>query len=170
MAPEPVTERIEPATNVVEGPRSLSFVLWGLAALMLGLVWSYPHILHRIREGSGAYAQMEADCDPSMGACRATFPDGRWVALAVETSTNPRNRKFLFRVEADPGAPPRAVDLTATNMNLGLFRVPVHPASSGPGWSASTYLPLCTMSTMRWRAEVVFDDRVAAFTFESERT
>ncbi|MEL6189239.1 MAG: hypothetical protein AAFU79_31845 [Myxococcota bacterium] len=145
--------------------RVVGWGLWGATGLVLALAWSWPSLSDRLW---GAPGEMRPGCDPEAGFCPVAFEDGAEVRLRVETSTLPRRKRhFGFFVEA-PGLEPSLIELSGVEMNMGLFRLPLHP---GPGavWTATAPLPLCTLKQMSWRADVRLGDRRARFFFRSER-
>lgn len=143
--------------------RAWTTVLWLATGLVLMLAWSWPDWVGSL---GGPRGEMARDCNPEVESCPITFEDGVEVSLRVETSTLPRRKRhFGFFVHAQ-GTEPSVLELSGVEMNMGLFRLPLHP---GPGlvWTATAPLPLCTLKQMRWRAEVLLPDRRARFFFES---
>lgn len=150
------------------GLKPVSAGLWVLVGLGLVVVWSYPQLVHLWRASTRPAGEMAPDCNPELTACPVHFEDGTEVSLRIETSTLPRRKRhFAFRLSSP--LEPTALELTGVEMNMGLFRLPMHAGATPETWTSTAPLPLCTLKTMQWRAEIVFPDRSARFTFVSRR-
>ncbi len=142
-------------------------VLWGFALLVLALAWAFPDAIARLRAWGSTYAEAAPGCDLDRGPCTARFPDGTEVRLrATPHPVGPDGQVHLW-VEAP--LPPRTVEIYGIDMAMGLVRAPLAPALDAEGWTARVTLPACTSKRMRWRADVLFDDRIAGFTLVSTR-
>ncbi|MCA9549528.1 MAG: hypothetical protein KC933_05790 [Myxococcales bacterium] len=143
--------------------RAAAWILAGLFALAL---WFFPDAIRRWRQSSGPYALMEKGCDPSKSACVARFADGTTVALAVSPEGAPGAVPLTFTVTATKA---EAVELQGLDMNMGLLHFPLHEGSRPGEWTATGVLPVCTADRMRWRADVLLEDRAAGFELVSKQ-
>jgi protein SCO1 len=129
-----------------------------------GALWFVPDVASRLRQ-SGTYASAPESCRVGAEPCAAVFADGTRVVLTVEPAGLPTETPLTFRVDVHPAGPiPRAVELQGVDMNMGLLRIPLDADGRGSG-----VIPLCTTDEMRWRADVVLDDRTAGFGFRVSR-
>ncbi len=134
--------------------RWLQPVAIGGAAVLLALLWLAPQLRTAIRRATMPYAEA-LDCPLPGGPCSVRFPDGE-VRLTVAAIEGGRLR---FEVRATTA--PEALELSGEDMNMGLFRVRFREGEGGH--FAIAGLPACDQEKMRWRAEVLFSDRTAAF-------
>lgn len=134
-----------------------------VAAAAVGLWW-FPDVGSRLRQ-TGTYARADPSCVLGETACTATFDDGVRVKLQVDPPGMPTETPLTFQVQVEPpGSTPQAVELQGIDMNMGLLRVPLDERGVGTG-----VVPVCTTEQMRWRADVVLDDRTAGFGFRTVR-
>ena len=115
-------------------------------------------------------AQVMAGCDLHQGACRATFPDGSAVELALAPRPIPDDAAITLRLRTADFTPRSVdVDLNGETMNMGPNRTELTPVGEGE-WSGSTALNACVTGRMTWvlsvRAKVGGGVRVARFRFE----
>lgn len=151
------------ARRVVKG------LAWGLPLALLALLWWFPDAVSRIRQHSAPYAGMPTDCLLAEGPCTATFADGREVRLTLTPGRPQASSVLTFHLHTPPSLTPRQVQVQGLDMNMGLATYLVTPGPDPGTWTASGALPICTEQTMTWRADVLFDDRSAGFTFSSVR-
>ncbi|HJL39757.1 MAG TPA: hypothetical protein RMG48_00505 [Myxococcales bacterium LLY-WYZ-16_1] len=145
--------------------RGLKAGAWGLAALLAGGLWLFPDAVSRWRRARSNHVRMDPSCRLARGPCAVRFSDGAEVQLSIAPPGAPAATPLRFRVEADGVGPPRAVEVQGVDMNMGFFRFALQ--RDGAGWSARGVVPVCTRERMAWRADVVFEDRVAGFRFWS---
>jgi hypothetical protein len=141
----------------------------GAAASLLALrAWEivHPRVL--------AEAAADVGCDLHGGPCRARFPDGASVTLAIaprpiRPATPLDVEVRVTALDAD-GA---EVDFTSPDMNLGFNRATL-AAAAGGSFGGRARLPVCTFDRMRWRANVLLHTPrghvSAVFTFDTTRT
>lgn len=140
--------------------------LWGLALVAVGTLWAFPDALSRLRAVGAPYAAAAPGCDPSVG-CTARFDDGVSVQLWARPQPAPPGVPVELRVTVDGPGVPLAVELQGADMAMGFLRLPLD--ADGDGWAATAQLPVCTTERMRWRADVVLEDRAAGFELWSTR-
>ncbi|TVQ89970.1 MAG: SCO family protein [Deltaproteobacteria bacterium] len=151
-----------------EGPgrRAQIFAAGALIAVAVvgGALWLVPDLASRVRQ-LGSYASSDPECLTRGTPCVARFPDGGTVTLTIEPEGLPTETPLTFRVHVDPPElSPRAVELQGVDMNMGLLRFPLDAQGVATGT-----IPICTTTTMRWKADVILDDRTAGFGFTVTR-
>ncbi len=140
-----------------------------LVGLVVASVLDLPSLLRPV----GAEVQ---DCVLSEGPCVARFEDGLEVRLAATPGHVPTGEPLDWSVRlSEASVTPSRVDLYGVSMNMGLTRVPLE--QDGAGWAGQGGLPICTLTRMKWRAEVLVqvtdaeghtEDRLAGFEFFSD--
>lgn len=147
--------------------RWIQGALWLLAIVAVGTLWWFPDALSRLRTLGTPYAEASEGCDLAMGPCSARFSDGVVVSLTADPQPARSGETVDLAVEVDGVSTPVALELQGADMAMGFLR---HPLVAEDGrWTLSTALPVCSTDRMRWKADVVLDDRVAGFFLWSTR-
>ena len=160
-----------PADGAPQRParRALGLAGWGLFIGALVVLWRDPTLLQRLRHGELHPPSPDA-CELATGQpCIARFDDGLELSLQVTPAGFMPGTDATWTIQAsDPQVQVTGLELTGVSMPMGLTTLAVQPA--GPGqWLAQGRLPLCTVTQMEWRADVLLEgagrERVAAFQF-----
>jgi protein SCO1/2 len=147
---------------------------WILGGIVLaGIVGASLIDLPGLLRPAGAEVE---DCVFAEGPCVARFEDGLEVVLGASPGRVPTGEPMDWSVSlSDPAAVAQRVDLYGVSMNMGLTRVPLEQAEAG--WTGHGGLPICTLTRMKWRAEVLvqapgedgeLSERLAGFEFFSD--
>ena len=134
------------------------------ALAALAAAWWFPDAISRSRRWGQPYAEAP---DPCGSPCVVRFADGAEVAFAASPQPAGPGTPIDVAITTRGVGAPLALEVQGAEMAMGFVRVPF--AAHGDTSVARVDLPICTTSRMRWRADVVFADRVAGFTLWSER-
>lgn len=163
---------MEPPAAATRTPlrRAASLVGWGLFVGALVVLWRDPTLLQRLRHGDGEQPDPSDTCELSSGApCVARFSDGLEARLQVSPAGFLPGTPVTWTVTlSDPQVQATGLELTGVSMPMGLTTLKVQ--NTGPGtWQAEGALPLCSITQMEWRADVLLEgggrERVAAYRF-----
>lgn len=116
---------------------------------------------------------LDKSCDLQHGACSSSLPGGGRVTFSIEPRPIPvlRPIKLIVTVQ-DANAIKAEVDFTGVEMKMGYNRPQLQATSAGY-FSGETTLPICSVSSMAWRATVLVEingKRLAApFEFVTSR-
>lgn len=163
---------MDPETGKKGGPlrRAAALVGWGLFLGALGVLWRDPTLLQRLRHGGGEQPGPSDTCELSSGEpCVARFADGTEARLQVSPAGFLPGTPVTWTVTlSDPELQVQGLELTGVSMPMGLTTLAVKQTAPGT-WQAQGALPLCTITQMEWRADVLVSgegrERVAAYQF-----
>jgi hypothetical protein len=141
--------------------------LWVVAIVAVGGLWWFPDAISRLRTLGAPYAEAEPGCDLAVGPCTAAFPDGTEVQLRAFPQPAGPEDPVQVSVTVKGASRPVALEVQGADMAMGFLRLPLVEADGH--WSVSASLPACTTAQMRWKADVVLEDRVAGFFLWSTR-
>lgn len=150
--------------------RALAVVGWGLALGALLVVWRDPELVQRLRLARRTAGTAAGECVPEGGqACTSRFADGVEVRLSTSSPVLRPGKDVVWTIATNRAdARVTAIELTGVTMPMGLTTLSTAPAGEG-AWAATGALPVCTVSAMEWRADVLLEadgrSRVASFTF-----
>lgn len=114
-----------------------------------------------------------ADCDLHAGPCRAEWPEGGWVELAIA----PRPIEMLVPLELSVRATgleieAARIDFAGEDMYMGYNRPVLAPDEDR--FTGQGILPMCVTDSMTWRTTVLLDTPegpiAAIFRFKTWRT
>ena len=139
----------------------LGWSAWGLLMFGVALAWWVPDLPATLRAWWRPVAQMSAGCDLAQGPCAARFADGGEVTLTVDPPHAPTNAPVTLTVREDGVGVPTGLAVLGVDMYMGLITLPL--IADADAYVAQARLPLCTLDRMRWRVDVLFEDRTAVF-------
>lgn len=139
---------------------------WGLFLAAGALLIALPGLPRRVQHLTTDLVEAPASCALADGPCSAAFDDGSRVTLAVTPGRAPADTPLDLAVTVAGDLHPTHIVLTGADMAMGRYEIPLAP--DGERWTARTALPVCTTGAMRWRFDVVADDRVAGFVVETD--
>ncbi len=148
------------STQTKPGPRThfgrnLRGGLWILGLAVLCLALAMPDLPARVESLFRTEFPITAGCDPWSGPCTATSPDG-----PLRVAWRPVGLNSTVHVQADATPKYRPVKAIWTGLDMNMGRT-VFEFAASPGAElveAHGVLPVCTLSQMVWRLDVVWAD------------
>jgi hypothetical protein len=129
--------------------------LWIVGLGVLGLALAVPDLPARVEGLFRTEFPLMHPCDPWAGPCAASSPDG---PLAVGWSPMGLAGTVSVWADAKPEYRPVSAIWTGRDMNMGRTVFPFTPPSTEGRAEAHGVLPVCTLSQMAWRLDVVWED------------
>lgn len=137
-----------------------------LALLLAGAV--AQKLLPTLDQPVAATLPLDKSCDLQRGACSSSLPGGGRVTFSIEPRPIPVLRPIKLIVTLQGADAKKAeVDFTGVDMKMGYNRPQLQVASAGR-FDGETTLPICSASSMAWRATVLVetDGKLLAVPFE----
>lgn len=111
---------------------------------------------------------LDKSCDLQQGACSSSLPGGGKLTLAMTPRPIPVLRPLKLEVTLQ-GAKAKTVevDFSGVDMKMGYNRPQLQESGDGH-FGGETTLPICSVSSMAWRATVLVQlgDQLVAVPFE----
>ena len=100
--------------------------------------------------------QPDRSCNLNRGSCKMAVNGGE-----IEFQLNPRPIPLLNEIRIEVRITNIAIrhldaDFAGVGMNMGLVRIPLSDDGTGV-WRATTSLPVCVTSQMRWRLTLILE-------------
>lgn len=151
--------------------KTLLATLTLLALLLAGAI--AQKLLPTLDQPVAVTLPLDKSCDLQRGACSSSLPGGGRVTFSIEPRPIPVLRPIKLTVTLqDADAKKAEVDFTGVDMKMGYNRPQLQATGAGR-FDGETTLPICTASSMAWRATVLVETdgkRVAApFEFVTSR-
>lgn len=111
---------------------------------------------------------LDKSCDLQRGPCSSSLPDGGRVTFAIEPRPIPVLRPIKLIVTLQGAKATKVeVDFTGINMKMGYNRPQLQATDAGH-FAGDTTLPICSASSMAWRASVLIETggKLVAVPFE----
>lgn len=126
-----------------------------LALLLAGAVGQ--KLLPTLDQPVAVTMPLDKSCDLQHGACSSSLAGGGRVTFSIEPRPIPVLRPIKLVVTVQGAAAKKAeVDFTGVEMKMGYNR-PLLSASGNGRFDGETTLPICSVSSMAWRATVLVE-------------
>lgn len=146
--------------------KTLLATLGLLAMLAAGVV--AQKLLPMGEQTASVTLPLDKHCDLQQGDCSSVLPGGARVTLAIAPHPIPVLRPLKLAVTVTGAAAKKVeVDFAGVDMKMG-FNRPQLQADGNGRFAGETTLPICSVSSMAWRATVLveIDGKLVAAPFE----
>jgi hypothetical protein len=127
-----------------------------IGMLLIATVALIAYKLSPVWFASDRIIQPDPPCNLNRDVCKVTVNGGQ-IEFQVSPRPVPLLKEFSIEVRAaDISIRYLDVDFAGVGMNMGLVRVPLRTDGTGV-WRATTSLPVCVTSQMRWRLTLIVE-------------
>jgi hypothetical protein len=137
-----------------------------LAVLLAGV--AAEKLMKRSEPSVAITLPLDKTCDLQKSACSVKLPDGGSVTLSIAPRPIPVLQPLQLEVTVGGAHADKVeVDFSGVDMKMG-FNRPQLQAQSNGRFSGQATLPICSVSSMAWRATVLLEtgDKLVAAPFE----
>lgn len=126
----------------------------GLVAIVAGYFLIDFNALYQSFKGEAKFTIQDSKCDLHKKSCLITIADGTSFELEIEPKRIPLMEPLKFKIKSNnPNLKELYLNIYATNMFMGDFRLPIRNMGSGD-YEATGTLPTCPVGDMQWNADI----------------